>query len=422
MRFNTPITLPASIRSCGDLAPLLGAGFALVLVALYGRPLHAMGSFWAMSLATGLGVTIGFHRLFAHRSFITTRWSECLFMILGCMAGMGSPFAWIANHRIHHRNSDQEGDPRAYHIRGRGFFGVLAEGWELYLAWLRDSKESYSPSAIKDLASRPDLAWIDRHWFKFFLLGLTIPAGIGFLIGETAYDALIGFAWGGLFRQFAVLNLNFLADALNHQWGSQDYVTGDHSRNNFVLGLLAFGEGWHNNHHAFPYSARHGFHWWQPDLGWSMIWLMEHVGLAWRVKRPKLVGRRATVLAQAAFANVADRMQMRKYSKGEVIIRQGDAAEEFFLIGRGSAGVTMQVAGEPERSVATLAAGDVFGEMALLTDEPRNATVRALEEMEVYCLRKDDFREALDRAVGFKEQIRRIYSDRYPVAVAAKVA
>ena len=76
MRFNTPITLPASIRSCGDLAPLLGAGFALVLVALYGRPLHAMGSFWAMSLATGLGVTIGFHRLFAHRSFITTRWSD----------------------------------------------------------------------------------------------------------------------------------------------------------------------------------------------------------------------------------------------------------------------------------------------------------------------------------------------------------
>jgi stearoyl-CoA desaturase (Delta-9 desaturase) len=204
MRTKTSITLPASIRSCGDFAPLLGAGVALVLVALHGRPLHAMASFWAMSLATGLGVTIGFHRLFAHRSFITTRWAECLFMILGCMAGMGSPFAWIANHRIHHRHSDQEGDPRSYRIRGRGFLGVLAGGWELYLVWLRDSKETYSPSIIKDLASRPDLTWIDRHWFKFFLLGLAIPAGVGFLIGETAYDALIGFAWGGLFRHFGI--------------------------------------------------------------------------------------------------------------------------------------------------------------------------------------------------------------------------
>jgi CRP-like cAMP-binding protein len=106
---------------------------------------------------------------------------------------------------------------------------------------------------------------------------------------------------------------------------------------------------------------------------------------------------------------------MRKYSKGEVIIRQGDAGEEFFLIGRGTVCVTMQVAEEPERSVATLAAGDVFGEMALLTDEPRNATVQALEDIEVYYLRKDDFREALDRSVGFKQQIGRIYSDRYPV-------
>jgi putative ABC transport system ATP-binding protein len=109
-------------------------------------------------------------------------------------------------------------------------------------------------------------------------------------------------------------------------------------------------------------------------------------------------------------ANVADRMETRKYQSGEFIIRQGEPGEEFFLIGRGSAAVTMQ----PEHQVATLHAGDVFGEMALLTDEPRNATVQALEDMEVYCLGKQDFRDAVDRSAGFKDQIRQIYFDRLP--------
>jgi CRP-like cAMP-binding protein len=108
-------------------------------------------------------------------------------------------------------------------------------------------------------------------------------------------------------------------------------------------------------------------------------------------------------------------METRKYKSGEAVIRQGDPGEEFFLVGRGAAAVTMQNPGEPERQVATLGPGDVFGEMALLTDEPRNATVRAVEDMEAFCLGKKDFRDALERSVGFKEQIRQIYFDRYPV-------
>jgi putative ABC transport system ATP-binding protein len=120
-------------------------------------------------------------------------------------------------------------------------------------------------------------------------------------------------------------------------------------------------------------------------------------------------------LTPSEIANVADRMETRKYKSGEVVIREGDPGEEFFLIGRGAATVTMQSPGAPEHQVATLGPGDVFGEMALLTDEPRNATVRAVEDMEAYCLGKKDFREALERSVGFKEQIRQIYFDRYPV-------
>ena len=110
-------------------------------------------------------------------------------------------------------------------------------------------------------------------------------------------------------------------------------------------------------------------------------------------------------LTPAEIANVADRMEMRKYNSGDVILRQGDPGEEFYLIGRGTAVVSTQVAGEPEHRVATLAPGDVFGEMALLTDEPRNATVRALDELETYCLSKQHFRAALEGSAGFKEQI-----------------
>ena len=120
-------------------------------------------------------------------------------------------------------------------------------------------------------------------------------------------------------------------------------------------------------------------------------------------------------LTPSEIANVADRMDSRKYKSGEVVIRQGDPGEEFFLIGRGAATVTTQHPGEPERQVAALGPGDVFGEMALLTDEPRNATVLAVEDMEAFCLAKKDFRDALERSVGFKEQIRQIYFDRYPV-------
>jgi putative ABC transport system ATP-binding protein len=119
-------------------------------------------------------------------------------------------------------------------------------------------------------------------------------------------------------------------------------------------------------------------------------------------------------LTPAEIANVAARMETRKYNSGDVILRQGDPGEEFYLIGRGTAVVSTQAAGEPEHRVATLAAGDVFGDMALLTDEPRNATVRALDEMETYCLSKQHFREALEGSPEFKEQIRQIYFDRYP--------
>jgi stearoyl-CoA desaturase (Delta-9 desaturase) len=267
------------------LAPTIGAPVAIVVACIYGVPTHAVVGMFVMAYATGFGVTIGFHRLFAHRSFATSRTVERVLMILGCMAGQSSPFFWIAVHRLHHRHSDTDDDPHSPHTSGGKRLGLWRGFWHAHMGWLRSRGFGYPPGTVRDLTQRADLAWIERSWLLWYLLGLAIPAAIGFAIGGTAYDALLGFLWGGLLRHFFTLQATFMVNSVNHLWGSRPYETRDHSRNNLVTGILAFGEGWHNNHHAFPWSARHGLHWWQPDLSWWVIRMMEVCGLVWRVRR-----------------------------------------------------------------------------------------------------------------------------------------
>lgn len=273
-------------------APAVGAPVAVAVACMYGLPAHAVVGLFAMAYATGFGVTIGFHRLFAHRSFATSRPVERALMILGCMAGQSSPFFWVATHRLHHRHSDRDGDPHSPHTAGGRPLGLLRGFWHAHAGWLRTRGFGYSPAAVGDLTRRPDLARIDRHWFLWYAAGLAVPAVAGYAVGGTTYDALIGFLWGGLLRHFLTLQATFCVNSVNHLWGSRPYPTPDHSRNNLVTGVLAFGEGWHNNHHAFPWSARHGLRWWQPDLSWWVIRGLEGCGLAWQVRRAYPDGRR----------------------------------------------------------------------------------------------------------------------------------
>jgi stearoyl-CoA desaturase (delta-9 desaturase) len=274
------------------IAPTIGAPVAVLVAWMWAVPTHAVVGMFVMAYATGFGVTIGFHRLFAHRSFATSRWLERILMVLGCMAGQSAPFFWIATHRLHHRHSDTDDDPHSPHTSGGRKLGGLRGFWHAHFGWIRTRGFDYSPAVVRDLMRRRDLAWIDSHWLLWYLLGLAIPAGVGFAIGGTAYDALMGFLWGGLLRHFLTLQATFLVNSLNHLWGSRPYPTADHSRNNMVTGILAFGEGWHNNHHAFPWSARQGLKWWQPDLSWWVIWTMEACGLVWRVRRVKQTNMR----------------------------------------------------------------------------------------------------------------------------------
>jgi stearoyl-CoA desaturase (delta-9 desaturase) len=186
---------------------------------------------------------------------------------------------------------------RTHPIFGRGIGLLFCNGSG---ATTSDWMNWKSYDAARDWTSRSDLVWIDRHWFGIYLVGLVLPALAGALIGGTAYDALAGFLWAGLFRHFFGLHVTFAINTIGHMWGRRDFDTPDHSRNVFLLGLLGLGDGWHNNHHAFPYSARHGLHWWQFDPTWYMIRLMERVGLARDVKRPKLAGAAEKIGRNAA--------------------------------------------------------------------------------------------------------------------------
>jgi stearoyl-CoA desaturase (delta-9 desaturase) len=283
-----------------EFLPLGGALIALVVAWRHGVPAHAIVSFFALAFITGLSVSLGLHRLFSHHSFATFPAIERTLMILGCMASTRGPFHWVAIHRVHHRHSDRDGDPHSPHVGATGPLGRLKGFGHAYSGWLHSDGYAYQAAAVRDLARRPDLAFIDRYWFAWVLLGVAIPGLVGFIVGGTMYDALIGFLFAGLLRHFVVLQIPFVVNAVCHLWGSRPYDTPDQSRNNFVLGLIAMGDGWHNNHHAFPLSARHGFYWWQPDLSWAVIRSMELTGLAWRVRRPTLLRRERGAHLKAA--------------------------------------------------------------------------------------------------------------------------
>ena len=239
-------------------------------------------------LLTGLGITVGFHRLLTHRSFDTYRWVRLVWMTLGALSVEGSPLVWCAVHRRHHELSDQPGDPHSPHLHGDGLWNSLRGLWYGHAGWLFTGYWS-SPDLkryVPDLLADPALVTVDRLYYLWVLTSLALPAAIGGLITLSWQGALSGLVWGGLVRIFITHHITWSINSICHVFGTRDYVTGDESRNNLVCGLLGLGEGWHNSHHAFPTSARHGLAWWQLDASWLVIRGMELVGLAWNVRLP----------------------------------------------------------------------------------------------------------------------------------------
>jgi stearoyl-CoA desaturase (delta-9 desaturase) len=238
-------------------------------------------------LLTGLGVTVGFHRLFTHRSFKTTSWMRMLLGALGSAAVEGPMIEWVANHRKHHQFSDQPGDPHSPHVdRGGGWRGALVGLFHAHVGWIfkgdaMASEERYA----KDLLADPVARVVDRMFLLWVLLGLMFPFGLGVALTGTIAGGLTGLLWGGAVRLFFVHHATFSINSLCHFFGSRRFVTHDESRNLLWLALPTLGEAWHNNHHAFPTSARHGLRWWQLDPSAWAIAGLERFGLAWDVIR-----------------------------------------------------------------------------------------------------------------------------------------
>ncbi len=241
-------------------------------------------------IAGSLGIGMGYHRLLTHRGYKTPKWVEYVLAVCGTLALEGGPLLWVATHRQHHQNTDREGDPHSPH--DGGFWAHM--GWVLTGQTMQANSAELLPY-VPELRKDRFHVWISRwHWVPITLLAILL-----FAVGGWRYVL-----WGIFLRTVIGLHSTWLVNSATHMWGKQRFRTRDDSRNSLWVALLTFGEGWHNNHHAFPQSARHGLAWYELDPNWYGIWILRILRLAWDVKAQNLASSKLIpkpgVLAGAA--------------------------------------------------------------------------------------------------------------------------
>jgi stearoyl-CoA desaturase (Delta-9 desaturase) len=286
---DTPGRLPLGLWAVNFLAvslPLLGLGSAAAFLWGWGFGWTDMGLLIGMYVLTALGITVGFHRLFTHRSFETYRGVELVLGVLGSMAVEGPLLKWVALHRRHHQHSDRPGDPHSPHLHGRGIWGVLRGLWHAHMGWVFRADPPDLDRYVKDLRQSRLLRVVSVLFPAWVALGILLPSVLGGVITQSWIGVWTGLAWGGLVRVFLVHHVTWSVNSVCHVWGFRPYRTTDESRNNLVFGILALGEGFHNTHHAFPTSARHGLRWWQIDVSYYVIRALALAHLASNVKLP----------------------------------------------------------------------------------------------------------------------------------------
>lgn len=274
------------------VVPLLGAIVALSLLPWY-RPnltVILVGlTFWALSL--GIGISVGYHRLFSHRAFNTITPVRVAIAICGSMAGQGPLIAWVALHRAHHHYSDLEGDPHSPRLHGDGWFGTIRGLWHAHFGWVlkydMPDPLHYCPDLLKD----PAMSRVSRLFMLWFILGLLLPGLLTGAISLSLETAFMGILWAGCFRVAVSSQITWCINSICHFFGRHSHDTGDHSTNLAWLAIPSFGESWHNNHHAYPHSAAFGHTWWQLDLGYLMILFLKTTGFARDVKLPRPQGK-----------------------------------------------------------------------------------------------------------------------------------
>jgi stearoyl-CoA desaturase (delta-9 desaturase) len=267
--------------------PVVGLVAAVALLWNRGVGATALAILAFGYILTGIGITVGYHRLFTHRSFETYPAIRYALAVLGQMGVEGDVVMWVADHRKHHQFSDRDGDPHSPHAGfGDGAIEALRGFWHAHTGWIfaaggRADRARYA----KDLVQDRGLRIIARLFLPTVALSLAVPALIGWALIGGWYGLVSGLVWGGAVRIFLLHHVTWSINSICHLWGSRRFSSTDESRNVWWLSWISFGESWHNNHHAFPSSAFHGLRRFEIDPGGWVIWMLEKCGLAWRVVR-----------------------------------------------------------------------------------------------------------------------------------------
>lgn len=299
---------------------MLHVGALLAFVPAYftwGALLTCIIGHWVTG---GLGITLTYHRLLTHRSFETRpKWLEYVLVAIAANASEGGPIGWVSDHRKHHAHSDEEGD---VHSPSQGF------GWAHMFWWMTpEITAHHTPEYLKrwapDLLKDPVLVWMEKYFLIFPISGAVALFTCGHYFAGNGMAYL---AWGFFMRSVLVLHATWLVNSATHIWGYRSHETRDNSTNLWWVALITYGEGWHNNHHAFQTSARHGMRWWEVDTTYWTIRVMQLLGLATKVKMPKLTHAAPIVSPQKA-AKAARKAQRRA-------ARTADGEPE--LVGAGS--------------------------------------------------------------------------------------
>ena len=265
--FTQPINWITTFFICGFHVGAIAALFFFTWKAL----LIAAIVYW---IAGSPGIGMGYHRLLTHRGYKTPKWIEYVLTVCGTLTLEGGPIGWVATHRIHHQNADKEGDPHS--PRDGGLWAHM--GWILTGRTIHNSSGELLPY-VPELRKDKFHVWISKwHWIPIALLGVAT-----FAIG--GWSSLL---WVVFLRTVVGLHSTWLVNSATHMWGSRRFLTADTSTNNFMVAMLTFGEGWHNNHHAMPQAARHGVAWYEFDVNWYGIAALRRFGLVWDIKLPSV--------------------------------------------------------------------------------------------------------------------------------------
>lgn len=276
---------PTAIHPDGDgdaidwsrIVPFIVLHLACALVFWVGSSSTAIWVALASYLVRMFAITAFFHRYFSHRAFKTGRITQFVFALVGTAATQRGPLWWAAHHRAHHRHTDTEKDP---HDSGRGFF------WS-HMGWFLSKQRFNTPEkAVSDLVKFPELKWLNRFDVIAPLLLIVLLYLGGELLRIFGVDTngwqLV--VWGYFISTVALIHATLMINSLAHRSGRRRFNTGDNSRNNLLLALVTLGEGWHNNHHRCASAARQGFYWWEIDLSYYGLLVLERIGLVWDLK------------------------------------------------------------------------------------------------------------------------------------------